>query len=107
MCMWRAHAVSGVVAGEAVEPLMPRPAGVATVGIFVLVTTVAALVSDLDHPNGKLTHSIPPITSLISWVFVRLSKAAYHATRGPRDHKDTNGHRTVTHTPVFLSLIHI
>lgn len=103
--MWHGHAASGLVAGELVEPFVPHVAGTATPAIFLAVCVVGALAPDLDHRDGKLSHSLGPITWVLCRIVVHLSKGLFIATRGPRDFKNSNGHRGVTHAPVFAPVV--
>lgn len=98
--MWHGHAASGLIAAELTEPLIPHPLGQATFGAYAALAVVAALAPDLDHHDGKLTHSLGPVTWLISRVVVWFSKVLFTATRGPRDYAHSNGHRGITHAPV-------
>jgi membrane-bound metal-dependent hydrolase YbcI (DUF457 family) len=103
--MWHGHAASGVVVGEALSPLVPHTVGIQTVPLFIVLAAVGALVPDLDHRDGKLSHSLGPITWVICRVTVWFSKGIFVATRGPRDFRDSNGHRGITHTPVFAPVV--
>lgn len=104
--MSRGHMLHGAIAGLALAPLMPPVLGpVATPALWVAGTTVGALVPDLDHPKSRLTKALGPITWILNKILVRLSKAVYYATRSNRDYPDTNGHRCLTHTPVFAAVL--
>lgn len=101
MCMWRTHAASGLLAAEATAPLVPHTMGAASLPVFAAVAVVGSLAPDLDHRNGKLSHSLGPITWVLCRLTVWAAKGLFLATRGPRDFKESNGHRGITHTPVF------
>lgn len=99
--MWHGHLAMAVASAEITYPVVPHPLGVASIGAWCGIVGVCGLVPDLDHRDGKLSHSLGPVTWLLCRFFVWLSKAVYHMTRGPRDFAHTNGHRAFTHTPVF------
>lgn len=104
--MWRGHALSGALMVGAAGPAIPGPlAPTLAVGAGAIVGALGALVPDLDHRDGKLTHSLGPVTWLASRGLIGLSKLAFKLTRGPRDFKETNGHRGLTHTPVFQAVL--
>lgn len=104
--MWRGHALSGAVVVGAAGPALPSPLAPAiAVGAGAVIGALGALVPDLDHRDGKLTHSLGPVTWLASRALIALAKLAFRLTRGPRDFKDTNGHRGLTHTPVFQAVL--
>jgi membrane-bound metal-dependent hydrolase YbcI (DUF457 family) len=103
--MWHGHAASGVLAAEAVSPLVPHLAGPASLPLFVAVCALGSLVPDLDHRDGKLSHSLGPITWVLCRIVVHFSKVTFRLTRGPRDFKDSNGHRGITHTPIFAPVV--
>jgi membrane-bound metal-dependent hydrolase YbcI (DUF457 family) len=105
MCMWKTHAASGLLAAEASAPLIPHTAGALTLPLYAAVCVVGSLVPDLDHRDGKLSHSLGPITWLLCRVVVWTSKGLFLATRGPRDFTHSNGHRGITHTPVFAPVV--
>jgi len=96
------HMAHGALFGLVLAPLAPHPAGL-LVSTAVLVGTgvIGALIPDLDHPKSRLTHALGPVTWVLSFCLVRLSKAVYMATRTKKDSPGTNGHRALTHTPVF------
>lgn len=94
------HAVSGVLAGGLVLPVvapMPLPVTAA----FIAVCGVFALVPDLDHRSARLGRLIPPLTIGIVW----LAKLAFYLTRTEQDVKQTNGHRGLTHTLIFAPVL--
>lgn len=99
--MAHGHMASGLLAAEATAPLIPHTVGVQTLPIYAVLAVVGALVPDLDHRDGKLSHSLGPITWVLCRIVVWFSKGIFLATRGPRDFHDSNGHRGITHTPVF------
>lgn len=100
------HMTHGALAGLVVAPLVPHPLGlVPTTVLVVAIGTVGGLVPDLDHPKSRLSHALGPVTWLLNKILVRLSKAVFYATRTNRDYKDTNGHRCLTHTPVFAAVL--
>jgi membrane-bound metal-dependent hydrolase YbcI (DUF457 family) len=101
--MWHGHLAMAVASAEVTAPLVPHPLGAASMPAWCAIVGVFGLVPDLDHRNGKLSHSLGPITWLLCRFFVKLSKAVYFMTRGPRDFEHTNGHRALTHTPVFAA----
>ena len=104
--MWRGHALSGALTVGAAGPVIPGPLAPAiAVGAGAIVGALGALVPDLDHRDGKLTHSLGPITWLASRALIALSKLAFRLTRGPNDFRETNGHRGLTHTPVFQAVL--
>ena len=105
MCMWKTHAASGLLLAEATAPLVPHTVGAESLPIFVAVAVVGSLVPDLDHRDGKLSHSLGPITWALCRIVVWASKGLFLATRGPRDFAHSNGHRGITHTPLFAAVV--
>lgn len=104
--MWRGHALSGALMVGAAGPVIPGPLpATLAVGAGAAVGALGALVPDLDHRDGKLTHSLGPVTWLASRALIALAKLAFRVTRGPRDFQDSNGHRGLTHTPVFQAVL--
>lgn len=103
--MWHGHLAMAVASAEVTEPLAPHPLGpVASVAAWCAIVGICGLASDLDHRDGKLSHSLGPITWVLCRLLIKISKAVYFMTRGPRDYQHTNGHRAFTHTPVFAVL---
>jgi membrane-bound metal-dependent hydrolase YbcI (DUF457 family) len=104
--MWRGHAVSGALVVGAAGPAIPGPlAPTLAIGAGAAIGALGALVPDLDHRDGKLTHSLGPVTWLASRALIWLAKLVFRLTRGPRDFQDSNGHRGLTHTPVFQAVL--
>jgi len=103
--MAHGHMASGLLVAEAASPLVPHTVGAQTLPIFAVVAVVGALVPDLDHRDGKLSHSLGPITWVLCRIVVWFSKGIFTATRGPRDFEHSNGHRGITHTPVFAPVV--
>lgn len=101
------HMAQGTVFGLALAPLAPHPAGLlVSTALFVGTSgLIGALVPDLDHRKSRLTHALPPVTWILMFILVRVSKATYMATRTKRDHPGTDGHRALTHTPVFAVVL--
>lgn len=100
--MGRTHALTGVVAGLAVAPLVgvTRPAAV---GVFAAVCAGWALVPDLDHPSSSASRLLGPVTRALSAGLRIGTGAFYRLTKGPRDEAGT--HRTVTHTALFAAIV--
>ncbi|HEY2101440.1 MAG TPA: metal-dependent hydrolase [Pseudonocardia sp.] len=103
--MWHGHAAEGLLAAELTYPVVPIAHTPGTAAAYFAVAIIGVLAPDLDHREGKLTHSLGPVTWLLCRAFVYLSKAVYHLTRGPGDAEHTNGHRTLTHTPAFAPVL--
>jgi membrane-bound metal-dependent hydrolase YbcI (DUF457 family) len=104
--MWRGHSLSGALVVGAAGPAIPGPlAPTLAIGVGAAIGALGALVPDLDHRDGKLTHSLGPVTWLASRALIALAKLAFRLTRGPRDFKDTNGHRGLTHAPLFQAVL--
>lgn len=101
-----AHFTHGIIAGVTIAPLVPHPIGlVPSTAVCMVLCGIGALVPDLDHPKGRLTNSLGPVTRVLSWVVLRMAKAVYMATKTKLDPQTTNGHRGFTHTPVFAALV--
>lgn len=99
------HQMSGTAAGVVVAPLIPGPDSALAPLVFVAITTVAALIPDLDQPGSKLSRTLGPLSWVVSWILARFSRAVFYATRTDQDRPKTNGHRTFTHTLVWCVLI--
>lgn len=69
-----------------------------------LVGAGAALLPDLDHPNATATHSLGPVTRLLSLILRWISKAVYKAT-GTKYDTEEGEHRALTHTLVFAVVV--
>lgn len=92
------HASSGLAVGVAVAGFAeatPTWASVLTGGVL---TSAAALLPDLDHPNSTVTHRFGPVTVALSRLVRGCSAAVYRATKGPRDEPVDGTHRHLTHT---------
>lgn len=101
--MYTGHAVSGILAGSltlTVLPTLPLPARV----LFIAISTVSALVPDLDHKKSRLSNALPIIAPLICRGLTWVSRVLFFATRTDKDPDKSNGHRGFTHTIVFSVL---
>lgn len=87
------HATSGALAWAAVAPLMPRMAGIhlgaADTVLGVFLTAGAALLPDLDHQDGTISHFFGPVSHqfcrFVAWI--------------------SGGHRHATHSFFFVALM--
>ncbi|WP_080796365.1 metal-dependent hydrolase [Corynebacterium pacaense] len=102
MVMGPTHAMSGAAVGLAVAQILPGQwGGVDTAGgviIYAGLTAGAALLPDLDSPQATVSRSFGPLTGAISRFTENTTQAIVNATRGRRDPRCNNGHRTFTHT---------
>jgi membrane-bound metal-dependent hydrolase YbcI (DUF457 family) len=102
--MGRSHAISGVVTGLAVAPLVGLH-GLLAEAPFVVATAGYSLLPDLDHPGARVSKLVGPVTELISRGIRALSAWLYRHTKGPRDEPWTGKHRHLTHTVLFAALM--
>jgi membrane-bound metal-dependent hydrolase YbcI (DUF457 family) len=110
--MAKGHAISGACAGLLVAPLVPFPAVapmgglevVGLTGIYAGLVAVFALFPDIDHRPSTISRCLGPITWLLCYAFMALSRTAYEATRTHRD-KPEGCHRTLTHTNAFALVL--
>lgn len=105
------HALSGATFGLALAPLIPHPVVAGTpltftpvTTVFVAITTLCALVPDLDQPGAKLSRMLGPITWGLAWLIKKLSQAVHDATATPLDRSNESGHRSLTHTLAWCLL---
>lgn len=98
--MGRTHALTGWCGGLVAAPLVGAT-NTASVLVFAVATTGAALLPDFDHPNAKTTRLLGPATRLVGWALRRLSRLVYMATAAPSETGRKDPHRTLTHTLVF------
>jgi membrane-bound metal-dependent hydrolase YbcI (DUF457 family) len=78
------HGLSGIVVGTATLPavaalLHPAPSGLA---LYLIATTGAALLNDIDHPGSGMSRCLGPATRTLAWCVAKLS----------------GGHRNGTHS---------
>ena len=68
--MGRTHAATGAILAVGVQPalahfgLVANDAG--TQVVAALLAAGAGLYADLDHPDGTISHTLPPVTTLLS-----------------------------------------
>lgn len=102
--MGKTHAATGAFAGIAATigytTLTGTDPTLALIVAGVATGAGAALLPDLDHPNSTATHSLGPLTRLISLLVQWLSRLTYKATGTTYDDKEGT-HRTLTHTLIF------
>lgn len=105
MVMGPTHAMSGAAAGLAVAQIIPPEwGGVSTtseVFVFAGIAAGAALLPDLDSPQATVSRSFGPLSLGLSHLVENVSQLIVNLTRGRRDKRCNNGHRTVTHTLWF------
>jgi membrane-bound metal-dependent hydrolase YbcI (DUF457 family) len=103
------HAVSGAslwLAGwswTAVADLTEPRLDVLVIG--GLMCAGAALLPDFDHPNSRLAHSGGILTQLIALWLGWLGSRIHAATKLDADRSDRDGHRTITHTFLFATVV--
>jgi membrane-bound metal-dependent hydrolase YbcI (DUF457 family) len=82
--MGRSHSLSGAVAGLAAAPLVGtlthRPLGPGGLALMAAVTAGAALLPDLDHEDGTLSHALGPVSDLATKAVAWASGGHRHAT---------------------------
>lgn len=108
MVMGPTHAMSGAATGLALGAFLPASLGgassMAEVFVFAGVTAGAALLPDLDTPQGTLARSFGLVSTGVAHVVENTSQAIYNLTKTRKDDPITNGHRTATHTVWFAIL---
>ena len=87
--MGRSHATSGLLVGAIVVRLFGVDDAVAAGGL-VAVTSIGALLPDMDHDDAMLPRAFGPLGRLVAWVVGR-----------------TFGHRGITHSLLGLGLLTI
>ncbi|GAB3488826.1 metal-dependent hydrolase [Nocardiopsis coralliicola] len=98
--MGSSHAATGALAGV----LLAAAADAGPVGLLAAagVGAGAALVPDLDHPASTASRSQGPLSRGACTAVRRASRAAWRATRTPRDdggqYDERGAHRHLTHT---------
>lgn len=92
--MGAAHAVTGAAAWLAIAGTVPGTLGLVphvdgpALAVGTVVAAGAALLPDIDHHNGTIAHSLPPISNWVAKVSEKLS----------------GGHRQGTHSLVGLGV---
>jgi membrane-bound metal-dependent hydrolase YbcI (DUF457 family) len=80
----------------------PRP----DVLIFgAVVAAGGALLSDLDHPESRVSTCAGPISWMLGHLLSGIGEITYKLTRRPADKHRDGGHRTISHTLVFAVLM--
>lgn len=102
MVMGPTHAMSGAAVGLAVAQILPEHWGGVTTAeetfIYAGLAAGAALLPDLDAPSATVSRSFGPLTQVISRITENTAQAFVNVTRGRKDKRCKNGHRTLTHT---------
>ena len=105
MVMGPTHAMSGAAVGLAVVTALPAEWGGVTepaeVFAYAGLAAGAALLPDLDSPQATVSRSFGPLTLAISHAVENISQGFVNLTRGRKDPRSNNGHRTLTHTLWF------
>lgn len=73
-------AAAGAVAGYAGLHEVPFHPGAVELILGTLITAGAALLPDIDHPNGTIAHALGPITKHLSKFVSEISGGHRHAT---------------------------
>jgi membrane-bound metal-dependent hydrolase YbcI (DUF457 family) len=105
VCLGRTHAVGGVTLGLAAADLT---GGVSLVQALVgaVLAGGAALLNDLDTPSSTVSHALGRFTQRVASGVQRLSRAAFHLTATPADHRYASPtHRALTHTLIFALVV--
>lgn len=94
--------MSGAAVGLAVAQILPAEWGGVTTAeetfIYAGLAAGAALLPDLDSPSATVSRSFGPITQVISRFTENTCQMFVNITRGRKDKRCNNGHRTLTHT---------
>lgn len=100
--------MSGAAAGLAISAVLPvewgGPTSAVEALVFAGVTAGAALLPDLDTPQGTLARSFGVVSVGASHVVENTAQALYNLTKTSKDDPINNGHRTATHTIWFAML---
>lgn len=92
--MGASHAVSGAAAWLFIAGSVPTTLGLVdgvdgpALGVGIIVAAGAALLPDIDHRNGTIAHSLPPVSTIAARVTEKLS----------------GGHRKGTHSVLGLAI---
>lgn len=98
----RGHLAQGILFGTTLVPVIPPvDHSWSSVILFVGTSALGSLVPDLDLPRSTLTRAGGPLTGILHRVLMVLTRTIYQWTRGPHDLPVGNGHRTLSHTPLF------
>lgn len=88
--------------GLAVAQILPAEWGGVTTSteafVYAGLAAGAALLPDLDSPSATVSRSFGPFTQAISRFTENTCQAFVNMTRGRKDKRCNNGHRTLTHT---------
>ncbi len=108
MVMGPTHAMSGAAVGLAVSQLLPEHwGGVSSpqeAFVYAGLAAGAALLPDLDAPQATVSRAFGPLSQALSRLVENSSQLLVNLTRGRRDQRCRNGHRTATHTLWFALL---
>ncbi|AGF73454.1 metal-dependent hydrolase [Corynebacterium halotolerans] len=108
MVMGPTHSMSGAAVGLAVAQAIPEAwGGVSSpqeAFVYAGIAAGAALLPDLDSPPATVSRSFGPLSQGLSHVVENTSQALVNLTRGRKDPRCRNGHRTATHTLWFALL---
>lgn len=105
MVMGPTHAMSGAAVGLAIAQLLPAEWGGVTTPqeafVYAGLTAGAALLPDLDSPQATVARSFGMVSQVVSRGVENISQGFVNLTRGRKDPRCNNGHRTLTHTVWF------
>ena len=105
MVMGPTHAMSGAAVGLAIAQALPAEwGGVTTVEetlVYAGLTAGAALLPDLDSPQATVARSFGLLSQVAARTVENFSQGFVNLTRGRKDPRCRNGHRTLTHTVWF------
>lgn len=105
MVMGPTHAMSGAAVGLAIAQVLPAEWGGVTTAeeafVYAGLAAGAALLPDLDSPQATVARSFGPLSQVVSRGVENFSQGFVNLTRGRKDPRCNNGHRTLTHTVWF------
>ncbi|MFT3662341.1 MAG: metal-dependent hydrolase [Gordonia sp. (in: high G+C Gram-positive bacteria)] len=105
MVMGPTHAMSGAAAGLGMAAVIPASIGGPTTAVgaltFGAVTAGAALLPDIDSPQATVSRAFGFVSVGVAHAAEDAALAVYNLSKGRKDPRRRNGHRTATHTVWF------
>lgn len=106
--MGKTHAATGVAAwlvGCGVAATQGVDIGVHHVLLGAGLTAYGAVLPDIDMPRSNVALSLGWPTRILATIIARFGAWFHATTRLPKDRRDEDGHRTITHTLLFCAAV--
>jgi membrane-bound metal-dependent hydrolase YbcI (DUF457 family) len=105
--MGKTHAATGAavwLVGSSVAALLGHSLGVYEIAVGTPLAAFGAILPDIDCPSSSIANSFGYPTRWLARRVAWAGKRIHAATRTPLDRPDLDGHRTASHTFLFVLL---